>query len=102
MAKDHSASALATVVEAGQLLGVSTSTVWRLLRRGALPSVRSGGRRLIPRRELVGGRREAAAGVAIAEIPPFASDHPILRMVGAARGGGSLPGARDKHAILDK
>ena len=35
------------------------------------------------------------------EIPPFSKDHPIFRLMGAGRGGGQSPGARDKHAILD-
>ncbi|MDO8678925.1 MAG: hypothetical protein Q7R30_10225 [Acidobacteriota bacterium] len=36
-----------------------------------------------------------------ARIPAFSDDHPIFRLVGAGRGGGQAPGARDKHAILD-
>ena len=35
-------------------------------------------------------------------IPPFTEDNAIFRLVGAGRGGGHDPGARDKHAILDK
>jgi hypothetical protein len=35
-------------------------------------------------------------------IPPFSHDHPLFRLVGAGRGGGGAPGARDKHAILDR
>lgn len=89
---------LATVPEAGAALGVSASTVWRLIRRGALPSVRRNGRRMIPREALATGtvgRRRAAP-------PPFTPDHPIFRLVGAGRSGGCAPGARDKHAILDR
>ena len=89
---------LLSVTEAGQALGVSESTVWRLIRRGALTSVRRGGRRLIPDHALVrgAGRRADEA------VPPLAEDHPIFRLVGAGRGGGNAPGARDKHAILDR
>jgi len=47
------------VREAGKVLGVSESTIWRMIRRGALPSIRRSG-------------------------------------------GGSKPGARDKHSILDQ
>lgn len=36
---------LVTVDEAGLALGVSRSTVWRLIKRGELPSVRRGGQR---------------------------------------------------------
>ncbi|MGH8168535.1 MAG: helix-turn-helix domain-containing protein, partial [Woeseiaceae bacterium] len=45
------------VPEAGRVLGVSDSTVWRMIRRGALPSIRRGGRRLVPRRALKQGAR---------------------------------------------
>lgn len=91
------ADALLTVAEAGHALGVSRSTVWRMIQRGELPSVRRGGLRLVPatavRRRPP--RRERAA------VPPFSEDHPIFRLVGAGRGGGGAPGARDKHALLD-
>ena len=36
-----------SVEEVGQALGVSPSTVWRMIRRGDLPSVRQRGRRLV-------------------------------------------------------
>lgn len=90
--------ALVTVEEAGRSLGVSRSTVWRLIQKGDLPSVRRAGRRLVPASAIhVHGRRRQAA-----RIPPFSGDHPIFRLVGAGRGGGTPPGARDKHAILDR
>jgi excisionase family DNA binding protein len=87
-----------TVEEAGRQLGVSRSTVWRLIQRGDLPSVRRSGRRLIPATAVQRRtRRQRTAG-----IPPFSHDHPMFRLVGAGRGGGRTPGARDKHAILDQ
>ncbi len=87
-----------TVEEAGRTLGVSRSTVWRLIQRGDLPSVRRGGRRLVPASAIhTRTRRRRTAGIA-----PFSHDHPIFRLVGAGRGGGRTPGARDKHAILDR
>jgi len=87
-----------TVEEAGQALGVSRSTVWRLIQRGDLPSVRQGGRRLVPVSAIqTRTRRRRAEG-----IPLFSDDHPIFRLVGAGRGGGRTPGARDKHGILDR
>jgi excisionase family DNA binding protein len=89
---------LMTVEEAGHVLGVSRSTVWRLIQRGELPSVRRAGRRLVPASAL---RTRARRGRA-PDIPPFSDDHPIFRLVGAGRGGGRTPGARDKHAILDE
>ena len=85
------------VPEAGKVLGVSESTVWRMIRRGALPSIRRSGRRLVPRRAL-----EKTIKKSTRQIPPLTTDHPIFRLVGAGRGGGSDPGARDKHALLDR
>lgn len=89
---------LLTVEEAGRALGVSRSTVWRLIQRGALPSVRRGGRRLVQSTALRSRTRQRRT----ATIPQFSQDHPIFRLVGAGRGGGTKPGARDKHAILDR
>jgi len=90
---------LVTVEEAGRRLDVSVSTIWRMLRRGTLPSVRKAGRRLVPVRALrLVARPEGSAAV----LAPLRQDHPIFRLVGAARSGGGRPGARDKHAILDE
>jgi excisionase family DNA binding protein len=87
-----------TVEEAGRALGVSRSTVWRMIQRGDLPSVRRGGRRLVPAIAVqTRSRRQPTA-----DIPPFSHDHPMFRLVGAGRGGGRTPGARDKHGILDR
>ena len=87
-----------TVEEAGRTLGVSRSTVWRLIQRGDLASVRRGGRRLVLASAIqTRTRRRRTEG-----IPPFSHDHPMFRLVGAGRGGGRTPGARDKHAILDR
>jgi excisionase family DNA binding protein len=86
------------VPEAGRVLGVSESTVWRMIRRGTLPSVRQGGRRLILRRALKKANQKRSSD----QIPPFTKDNPLFRLAGAGRGGGQAPGARDKHAILDR
>lgn len=90
-------SEMITVEEAGQALGVSRSTVWRLIQRGDLPSVRRGGRRLI----VSSGIQTRARRNQLPQIPPFSHEHPMFRLVGAGRGGGK-PGARDKHAVLDR
>ena len=87
-------SDLVSVQEASKALNVSLSTVWRMLRRGSLPSVRSEGRRLIPSQAL---RRRLASP---SRIGALRKDHPIFRLVGAGRSGGAQPGARDKYAIL--
>ncbi len=87
-----------SVEEAGLALGVSPATIWRMIRRGDLPSVRQRGRRLV----LVRGLTSRARLSARQKIPPLTPDHPIFRLVGAGRGGGRSPGARDKHALLDR
>jgi excisionase family DNA binding protein len=92
------ATAMITVEEVGRALGVSRSTVWRLIQRGDLPSVRRGGRRLVPATAVQTRTRRQRT----ARIPPFSHDHPMFRLVGAGRGGSRPPGARDKHAILDR
>jgi excisionase family DNA binding protein len=84
-----------SVEEAGRVLGISVSTVWRRIRSGQLPSIRRNGRRIIPRRALSGKQPTRA------NLPTFDENHPIFKLVGAARSGGRSPGARDKHAILD-
>ncbi len=88
---------LLTISEAIQALGVSRSTLWRRLRSGDLPSITRGGRRLV-RLTMI---RKASRGKLTGEIPPFTESHPIFRLMGAGRGGGKSPGARDKHTILD-
>jgi excisionase family DNA binding protein len=87
-----------SVEEAGQTLGVSPSTVWRMIRRGDLTSIRHRGRRLVLAQALTSRPRRSARQ----DIPPLTRDHPIFRLVGAGRGGGARPGARDKHALLDR
>ena len=86
-----------SVEEAGRVMGVSRSTVWRLIRRGSLASVRQRGRRWVPKRALT-ARTVARAAEAIA---PLHAEHPMFRLVGAGRSGGRSPGARDKHAVID-
>jgi excisionase family DNA binding protein len=86
------------VTDAGHVLGVSRSTIWRMIRRGELPSIRRRGRRLVPVDALRAGPIRTRAGI----VPPFGKDHPIFRLVGAGRSGGKPPGARDKHAILGR
>ena len=94
----HADSALVTVEEAAQLLGVSVSTIRRRIRSGALPSVRQRAQRMVPATALT----EAALVAEIDRLPPFTRDNPIFRLMGAGRSGGHGPGARDKHAILDR
>ncbi|MBZ5560705.1 MAG: helix-turn-helix domain-containing protein [Acidobacteriia bacterium] len=92
------AAAMMTVDQAVRALGISRSTVWRLIQRGDLPSVRRGGRRFVPATAIQARARRRRT----TRVPPFSHDHPIFRLVGAGRGGGAAPGARDKHAVLDR
>jgi excisionase family DNA binding protein len=85
-----------SVDEAGRALGVSTATVWRMIRRGELPTVRERGRRLV----LAEGLASRARRRTREDVPPLTRAHPIFRLVGAGRGGGRTPGARDKHALV--
>ena len=98
MSSTGAAPALLTVEQTGRRLGVSASTVWRLIRRGAVRSVRQRGRRLIPENAVVRPRRAGR----VDEFPPFTLDNPIFRLAGAFRSGGHGPGARNKHDILDR
>jgi excisionase family DNA binding protein len=93
----NSGRLLMSVEEAGHALGISRSTIYRMIRRGSIRSVRKDGRRLISKQVISGGGRQATR-----RLPPFTLDHPIFRLLGAGRSGGNAPGARDKHAILDQ
>ena len=91
---------LMTIEEAGRALGVSRATVWRRIQRGQLASIRRGGRRLVSADAPL--RRPSRGAGVPASVPAFTPDHAIFRLVGAGRGGGQAPGARDKHGILDR
>ena len=93
--KPSSKKEMVGVDEARRVLGVSASTVWRLLKSGRIPSIRSGGRRLIPAAALQRTKRKRA-------VPVFTLDNPIFKLIGAAHGDGRKPGSSDKHAILDE
>ncbi|MDN5870047.1 MAG: helix-turn-helix domain-containing protein [Nitrococcus sp.] len=93
----ESKPALYGVPEAGRRLGVSASTVWRMIRRGRLPSVLENGRRLVPGEALTMHARNEDGD----QIPALDENHPIFRLVGAGKGGGQAPGAREKHSLLD-
>lgn len=92
------AAQLVSVEAAGRVLGVSRSTIWRMIQRGTLPSVRQGGRRLVR----VSALKNRMPSRPSQRLQALTLDHPIFRLVGAGRGGGQAPGARDKHAILDR
>jgi excisionase family DNA binding protein len=83
-----------TVEEARAALGVSRATVWRMIQRKELASVRRRGRRLIPEAAV----RPAALGPA--QLMPISPSHPMARLIGIGNSGGRGPGASAKHAIL--
>lgn len=88
---------LVSVTAASAQLGVSLSTVWRLIRKGELPTVRVGGRRLV---------RAASLRLRVEKkerktAEPFTRDNPIWALVGAYKSAGGR-GAEDKHAILTR
>lgn len=87
---------LVGIAAASEQLGVSTSTIWRLLRRGELPSIRKGNRRLIPARAL---RARTANTSRNAKLTALGKDHPIFRLIGAASSSGK-PDSSDKYGIL--
>lgn len=87
-----------TVQDTSEALGVSLSTVWRLIRMGRLATVRQNGRRLVLARSLRKVRIVSGSNETVAS---FTLEHPIFLLAGAGRGGGKRPGARDKHAVLD-
>src|SRR5262249_60682502 len=89
-------SSLVTVEAAGKLLGVSSSTVWRMIRRGTLPSVRERGRRLVPTRAL----EKRALARQSDRIPPLLPAAPIFRLAGPGHGGGGPPGPPRQPPLL--
>jgi excisionase family DNA binding protein len=89
-------SEFVTIDQVQDLLGVSRSTVWRLIQGGNLPSVRREARRLVPVKAVTRRAQDRRTD----NLPLFSERHPIFRLAGAGRSGGRTPGARDKHAIL--
>ncbi|MCC6332827.1 MAG: helix-turn-helix domain-containing protein [Myxococcales bacterium] len=84
------------VPEAAQALQVSESTVWRLLRAGELESVVQHGRRRVLRRAVERRVRAREAS----SLRPLTPDHPLWKLVGSARSGGTRPGSEDKYGTL--
>ena len=79
-------------------LGVSRSTVWRMIRRGELSTVRVGRRRLVPKQSL----RTRRVKTSRSDKPkPFTMDSPLWRLFGAGRSGGGKPSSSDKYAMYE-
>ena len=88
-----------TVQQAAERLEVSPATVWRMLRRGALPSVKTRGRRLIPT-SAVKSQRKASDDCKLEDIPPLTFDDPLWELIGAYKGPLNGPGSEDKYGAL--
>ena len=89
---------LFSVSEVGLRLHVSLSTVWRMIRRGELQTVKVGARRLVAGSSL----KAVSTPPPSRRVPVFTKAHPIFGMIGAGRSGGAGPGSSDKHAVLSR
>jgi excisionase family DNA binding protein len=95
-------TSLLTVDQAGRALGVSRATVYRMIKRGLLLTLRKNGRRWVPAHVLKSRQVVRREYKRIEDIPPLGRDHPIFKLIGKFRSGGKGPGSSDKHAILDE
>lgn len=84
-------------MEAGHRLGVSRATVYRMMKRGTLSSVREHGRRRIPESAVENKSRYRTT---LDGLTPFTRESPIFKLMGKYSSGGRKPGSEDKHAIL--
>jgi len=89
-----------TPAEAAQRLGVSESTVWRLLRRERLPSVKVGGRRRVAATALRAVARAAGRLTRASDVHPLTLDDSLFELAGKFSSDGTAPGSSDKHACL--
>src|SRR5437016_499846 len=88
-----------TPAEASRRLGVSESTVWRLLRRERLPSVKVGGRRRVAASALRAAER-AGRVTRAADVATLTLDHSLFELPGKFSSDGTAPGSSDKHAYV--
>jgi excisionase family DNA binding protein len=89
-----------TPAEAARRLQVSESTIWRLLRRSELDSVKVGGRRRIPAGALGRVARSVRPILQVRDVPPLTVDDALFVLAGRFRSDGSGPGSSDKHRYL--
>lgn len=89
-----------TPAEAARRLGVSESTVWRLLRHERLPSVKVGGRRRVAASALRAVVRAAGRVTRAVDVTPLTLDDPLFELAGKFSSDGTAPGSSDKHAYL--
>lgn len=88
-----------TPAEAARRLRVSESTLWRILRREQLPSVKVGGRRRIPA-GAIGRVARPARPAQVRDMAPLTLDDALFTLAGRFRSNGKGPGSSDKHHYL--
>ena len=91
-----------TAAEAARRLGVSESTVWRLLRRERLPSVKVGGRRRIAAAMLSRVAQPVGIVPRPEDFPPLGLDDALFTLAGRFRSAGTGAGSSDKHGELGR
>jgi excisionase family DNA binding protein len=79
---------------AARRLGVSRSTLYRLLARGQLVTGRRGRTRVVAQRSI------RALLLAHPQVKRFGRDHPIFRLIGKFPSRGKGPGSSDKYGAL--
>ncbi|MBI2895672.1 MAG: helix-turn-helix domain-containing protein [Deltaproteobacteria bacterium] len=84
-----------TLKDAADRLGVSRTTLFRMLRRGELGTIRRGRFRLVSERSI----RDRLARPE-ARFPAYTEDHPFRNLVGKFRSEGEGPGSSDKYKVL--
>ena len=89
-----------SVTQTARRLGVSESTVWRLLRNASLVGVKVRGRRMVAAIAVQALAREMAAPASGSDVPPLTLDDPLFRLAGKFRSTRPGPGSSDKHRHL--
>lgn len=89
-----------TLSDTVRRLGVSESTVWRLLRRGALVSTKVRGRRQIAATSVYSVARGYRPTEDSQGLRPMALEDALFRLAGRFSSGGRGPGSSDKHLYL--
>src|SRR2546421_10417044 len=87
-----------TIDQVARRLGVSESTVWRLVRRATLVTTKLRGRRMIAATSLHALAREGIQRDT--ELNILTLEHPLFRLAGKFRSSGRGPGSSDKHHYL--
>lgn len=84
-----------TLKDAADRLGVSRTTLFRMLLRGELGTIRRGRFRLVSERSI----RDRLARSEV-RFPVYTEGHPFRELIGKFRSVGRGPGSSDKYAVL--